>query len=87
MDLICRFVEKDGEIIGESIDVFEGHLIVKRREKFIGVPLNVVELINDKIIVRDFDEKRGEEVGEKWIEKTSKPITLEELEIYGFGEK
>ena len=29
MEMICKFVVKDGKVIGESIDVFENTLIVK----------------------------------------------------------
>ncbi len=88
MDLICKFVERNEERIGESIDVYNGYLIVKRLDKFFGIPIDVIEEIrSDVIIVSDFDEESGKEVGKKWIEEKSKPLSIDELKKYGFGEE
>ncbi len=88
MDLICKFVERNEERIGESIDVYNGYLIVKKLDKFFGIPIDVIEEIRcDVIIVSDFDEESGKEVGKKWIEEKSKPLSMDELKKYGFGEE
>ncbi|WP_456370741.1 DUF5749 family beta-barrel protein [Geoglobus sp.] len=86
MDLICRFVRKDGEEIGESIDVFEGYLIVKSSDRFFGVPLSAVKEDGDALVIQDYDEEEAKVVGERWVEEKSRPVSLEELEQYGFGE-
>jgi hypothetical protein len=85
MDLICRFVFKDGKEFGESIDVYNNHLIVKVRERFIAVPMNCVIFDGEKIVLKDFDEERAEELGIKWLEK-SKAVDEEELKNFGFGD-
>lgn len=87
MDLICRFVVNDGRLIGESIDVYNEHLIIKSAEKFFGVPLSAVREDGEKLIVENFDEEKAKEIGEKWVVEKSKPVSLEELEKYGFGEE
>ncbi|ADB58755.1 DUF5749 family beta-barrel protein [Archaeoglobus profundus] len=84
MEMICKFVVKDGKIIGESIDVFENNLIVKSGSDFIGIPLeSVVEVDKERITVKDFDESLAKEVGKKWMVEKSKPVSLEELEKMG----
>ncbi len=86
MDLICRFVLKDGRIIGESIDVHENRLVIKSGEKFLGIPLEAIEKTEeDKIYVSEFDESDALKFGEKWLEEKSKPVSMEELKSYGFG--
>jgi hypothetical protein len=83
-DLICKFVVKDGEVIGESIDVYEDFLIVKIGNDFVGIPTNVITKVEkERIFVKDFDLVKGKEIGKKWIEEKSKPVSLEELEKYG----
>ncbi|MEM0350562.1 MAG: DUF5749 family beta-barrel protein [Archaeoglobaceae archaeon] len=86
MDLICRFVYKDGKEYGESIDVFGDHLIVKVQDKFIAVPMKVVSFDGEKIFIGEFDEKKGLEIGMKWMSK-SRAFDEKELKIFGFGEE
>ena len=84
MDLICKFVIKDGKKIGESIDVYENNLIVKIGSDFIGIPIDcIIEVDKENIKVKDFDTMLAKEVGKKWIEEKSKPVSLEELEKMG----
>ncbi len=84
MDLICKFVVKDGKVIGESIDVYDNHLIVKAGEEFFGIPMDcVVSVGREKVFVRDFDFERSKEVGKRWVEEKSKPVSLEELKRLG----
>ncbi len=88
MDLTCRFVVKGNENFGESIDEYGEYLIVKVEAEFIAVPKSCIERVeNDTIIIGDFDENEAREVGKKWIEEKSKPVSMEELRSYGFGEE
>uniref|UniRef100_A0A7C4W531 PRC-barrel domain-containing protein n=1 Tax=Geoglobus ahangari TaxID=113653 RepID=A0A7C4W531_9EURY len=88
MDLICKFVEKNGKKIGESIDVYDGYLIVKKSDVFFGIPTDSIKEVKDEvIIVSEFDEEKGAEIGRRWVEMKSKPVSVEELKKYGFGEK
>ncbi|MCS7119145.1 MAG: DUF5749 family beta-barrel protein [Archaeoglobaceae archaeon] len=84
--MICRFVYKDGKEYGESIDVYEDYLIVKVREKFIAVPMGIVKFDGEKIIVKDFDEEKGIEIGIKWMSKF-RAFDEKELKFFGFCEE
>ncbi len=84
MDLICKFVLKDGKVIGESIDVYDNHLIVKIGDEFFGIPMDcVVSVGRENVVVKDFDFERSREVGIRWVEEKSKPLSLEELKRLG----
>ncbi len=88
MDLICRYVFKDGREYGESIDVYGDYLIVKVDAEFLAVPKKCIEKVEgDRILIADFDEEEAREIGKKWVEEKSKPVSLEELKSYGFGEE
>ncbi len=88
MDLICKFVFKNGKSFGESIDIYKNYLIVKVGADFIGIPKDCIQKVElDKIVVSDFDENAALEVGKKWIEEKSKPVSIQELKSYGFGEE
>lgn len=86
MDLVCRFVYKNGREYGESIDVFEDHLIVKVFDRFIAVPMEKVFFDGEKITIEDFDEVKGVEIAKKWLGR-SKAVSDEELKVFGFGEE
>jgi hypothetical protein len=82
------YVFKGEESFGESIDVYKDYLIVKVGSEFLAVPKKAIKSVDgDKIILDDFDEDEAREVGSKWVEEKSKPVTLEELKSYGFGEE
>ncbi len=88
MDLICMYVFKGEESFGESIDVYDDYLIVKVGSEFLGVPKDSIKSVEDgRIVIEEFDEEKAREVGRKWLEEKSKPVTLEELKSYGFGEE
>lgn len=83
--MICKFVFKGDKEIGESIDVYNEHLIVKVEADFIAIPLKNIERIeDDRIIISEFDENEAKKAGEKWVTEKSKPIRLEELKAFGF---
>ncbi len=80
--LICMYVEYRGEKIGESLDVFEGHLIFKKGDEFLGVPLgHIREVRDDTVILENFDSSESSKIGELWRERKSKPVSLEELDF------
>ncbi len=88
MDLICKYVVKDGKDFGESIDEYGDYLIVKVSADFVAVPKKCIKKVeNEYIEIEEFDEEEAKKVGERWMEEKSKPVSLEELKSYGFGEK
>jgi predicted ATPase len=88
MDLICRFVLKNGENFGESIDEYGDYLIVKVSADFLAIPKKCIEKVDGEgIYISDFDEEEAKEIGRKWVEEKSKPVSVEELKSYGFGEE
>ena len=86
--MLCKYVVKNGENFGESIDIHGDNLIVKVGSEFLGVSIKKIEKVeSDKIYISDFDMKEAENLGKKWIDEKSKPVSLEELKIFGFEEK
>ncbi|RUM33234.1 MAG: hypothetical protein DSY33_05040 [Archaeoglobus sp.] len=86
-DLVCKFVYVGGDMFGESIDVHKNMLIVKVKSKFYAVPMKLVKKVEgDKIYIENFDIKRAETEGERWVKEKSKPVSIEELGKYGFGD-
>lgn len=86
-ELVCKYVMKGEESIGESIDVHKDRLIVKVGPDFLAVSVNNIQKVeSDKIYVSDFDQKNAADAGKKWIDEKSKPVSLEELKMFGFEE-
>ncbi|MFO7968226.1 MAG: DUF5749 family beta-barrel protein [Archaeoglobaceae archaeon] len=84
-ELVCKYVMRGGESIGESIDVHKDRLIVKVGSDFLAVSMKNIEKVeSDKIYVSEFDQKKAEDAGKKWIDEKSKPVSLEELKVFGF---
>ena len=69
--LLCRFVvDGAGRNIGESITIKEDILIVKKGEKFLGIPIKHIENQGKTLLVKGFiDIDKAEELGEKWRKK------------------
>ncbi len=73
MDLICKYVVRNGEIIGESVDLYEDRLIVKVGADFIAIPRNcIVKVDVENIHVSDFDEEEAKELGNVWVIEKSR---------------
>ena len=70
-DLLCRFVvDGAGRNIGESITIKEDILIVKKGEKFLGIPIKHIENQGKTLLVKGLiDIDKAEELGEKWRKK------------------
>ena len=66
--LLCKFVtDGSGRKIGESISIDDDIVIIKSKERFLGVPLKHIEDTGKTLLVKglvDFD--RAYEMGEKW---------------------
>ena len=67
-NLLCKFVtDGSGRKIGESISIDDGIVIIKSKERFLGVPLKHIEDKGKTLLVKglvDFD--KAYEMGEKW---------------------
>jgi len=66
--LLCRFVlDGAGKKIGESIAIYDDLIIIKARDKYLGVPLKHVEEDKKTLIVKGLvDQDKAEEMGEHW---------------------
>jgi len=66
--LLCKFVtDGSGRKIGESISIDDDIVIIKSKERFLGVPLKHIEDTGKTLLVKglvDFD--KAYEMGEKW---------------------
>ena len=69
-NLLCRFVlDGLGVQLGESIALNDDIIIIKNRNKYLGIPLKHVEDDGNKLIVKGLvDKKKALEMGEKWRE-------------------
>ena len=74
--LTCRFVlDGVGRTIGESIAVDDDILIIKSKDKYLGVPLKHIEQEGKTILVKGLvDNKNAIEMGEKWRRESFKEI-------------
>lgn len=77
--LICRFViDGIGHTVGESVAVDDDILIVKSKNKYLGVPLKHVEENGKTLLVKGLiDNSNAELMGEKWREENFKEISYD----------
>jgi hypothetical protein len=75
--LLCRFVlDGIGKTIGESVAVDEDILIIKSKNKYLGVPLKHIEEDGKTLLVKGLvDHFNAEKMGEKWREGNFKEIS------------
>lgn len=70
--LLCKFVtDGSNRKIGESVTIDEDILIIKNKDRFLGVPLKHVEDNGKTLLVKglvDFD--KAYEMGERWRNKS-----------------
>ena len=66
--LLCRFVlDGAGRKIGESIAIYNDLIIIKAREKYLGVPLKHIEEDGKTLMVKGLvDQDKAEGMGEHW---------------------
>ena len=74
--LLCRFVlDGLGRKIGESVAIDEDLLIVKSRNKYLGIPLKHIEEEEKTLLVKGLVEQdKAEVMGEKWRRESFKEI-------------
>jgi hypothetical protein len=79
-NLLCKFVKDgSGRKIGESVSVDEDILIIKSKERFLGVPLKHVEDEGKTLLVKGLvDLDKAYEMGERWRKNSFH--TVEEIE-------
>jgi hypothetical protein len=79
-DLLCRFVlDGLGKKIGESVAKDEDVLIIKSRNKYLGVPLKHIEPDDKVLVVKGLiDKEKAEIMGEKWRSKSFKEINYDD---------
>jgi len=66
--LLCRFVlDGIGKKVGESIAIYDDLIIIKTRDKYLGVPLKHIEEDGKTLMVKGLvDKDKAEEMGEHW---------------------
>jgi hypothetical protein len=74
--MICRFVlDGIGRKIGESVAIDEDVLIIKSRNKYLGVPLKHIKEDGKILLVKGLvDQFKAESMGEKWRQENFKEI-------------
>ena len=74
--LLCRFVlDGLGKTVGESVAVDEDILIIKSKNKYLGVPLKHIEEDEKTLLVKGLiDHFNAEKMGEKWRQENFKEI-------------
>jgi hypothetical protein len=79
-NLLCKFVKDgSGRKIGESVSVDEDILIIKSKERFLGVPLKHIEDEGKTLLVKGLvDLDKAYEMGERW--RNNSFHTVEERE-------
>ncbi len=67
-NLLCKFVtDGSGRKIGESVSIDDDVLIIKSKERFLGVPLKHVEDKGKTLLVKGLvDLDKAYEMGERW---------------------
>ena len=67
-NLLCKFVtDGSGRKIGESVSIDDDVLIIKSKERFLGVPLKHVEDKGKTLLVKGLvDLDKAYEMGESW---------------------
>ena len=76
-NLLCRFVvDGIGKTVGESVAVNEDLLIIKSKDKYLGVPLKHIQEKGKTLLVKGLiDNSNAEVMGEKWREENFKEIS------------
>ncbi len=74
--LLCRFVlDGNGRKVGESVGMDDDIIIIKSKDRYLGVPLKHVEEEGKKLLVKGLvDEGNAEVMGERWRKENFKEI-------------
>ena len=76
-NLLCRFVlDGIGKTVGESVAVYKDLIIIKSKDKYLGVPLKHIQEKGKTLLVKGLiDKSNAEFMGEKWREENFKEIS------------
>ncbi len=76
-NLLCRFViDGIGKTVGESIAFNKDLLIIKTKDKYLGVPLKHIQENGKTLLVKGLiDNSNAELMGKKWREENYKEIS------------
>ena len=78
-DYLCKFVQLDGEKIGESIAVYDECLLVKHGSDILGIPLDCVIAVSEEIVIGKFNKKEARKIGKEWKDKCTVEIKDDEM--------
>jgi hypothetical protein len=75
--LLCRFVVDGlGKKVGESVAINHDLLIIKSKDKYLGVPLKHIQEEEKTLLVKGLiDNSKAESLGENWREQNFKEIS------------
>ena len=84
--LLCRFVlDGIGKKVGESIAIYDDLIIIKARDKYLGVPLKHIEEDGKTLMVKGLvDKDKAEEMGEHWRKVSFSEIDSSMVKKDGF---
>ena len=82
-NLLCRFVvDGIGKTVGESVAVNKDIIIIKSKDKYLGIPLKHIQEKGKMLLVKGLiDKSNAEFMGEKWREKNFKEISDEKYKV------
>ncbi|MFO7677149.1 MAG: DUF5749 family beta-barrel protein [Thermoplasmatota archaeon] len=71
-DILCKFVKDgSGRIIGESLSIDNDVLIIKSKDRFLGVPLKHIHSLENTLLVKGLiDLDKAYELGETWLKNS-----------------
>jgi hypothetical protein len=74
--LLCRFVlDGTGKKVGESVGIDNDIVIIKTKNRYLGVPLKHIEDEGKTLLVKGLvDDYNAEIMGEKWRKESFKEI-------------
>jgi hypothetical protein len=86
INLLCRFVlDGAGRKIGESVAIDDDILILKSKNKYLGVPLKHIKEKEKTLLVKGLvDRDMAEIMGEKWRRESFRKIDHDKREENGF---
>lgn len=77
--LLYKYVLHDGNVIGESVAVFDRQLIIKDKDKMLCVADDIIEHTDDEhVYVVDFNYDEALAAGKVWLESNRDTLHFDE---------
>jgi len=71
--LLCKFAHHNGSVVGETVAITDGQLILKLAGAFRAVPVNLAkEADGDVVLTGEIDWAAAEQAGKAWHESNSR---------------